>query len=62
LPYVVKASRFRGSIRIIRPSDFKPRICIWIAYHANSGRLQQPIRAFRDALKNRSEDSASNGR
>src|SRR6266404_660409 len=53
LPYVVKASRFRGSIRMIQPSDFKAKISMWIAYHPNSERLRQPIRALCDALKNR---------
>jgi DNA-binding transcriptional LysR family regulator len=54
LPFVVKASRFRGSIRMIQPSDFEARISMWIAYHPNSERLKQPIRALRGALGNES--------
>jgi DNA-binding transcriptional LysR family regulator len=59
LAYVVKASRFRNSIRVIRPSDFGPRVSIWIAYHPASERLEQPIRAVRMALK--SHAAVSNG-
>jgi hypothetical protein len=50
---VVKASRFRNAISIIRPVDFHPRLSIWTAYHLNSERLKQPIRALSEALKNR---------
>jgi DNA-binding transcriptional LysR family regulator len=50
---VVKASRFCNSISIIRPADFHPRLSIWTAYHPNSERLKQPIRALSEALKNR---------
>jgi DNA-binding transcriptional LysR family regulator len=53
LPFVVKASRFRGSIHLIRPSDFQARISMWIAYHPNSERLKQPIRTLRDSLTRR---------
>ena len=53
LSSVVKASNFRNSISIIRPADFHPRLSIWTAYHPNSPRLTQPIRALSEALKNR---------
>jgi DNA-binding transcriptional LysR family regulator len=50
---VVKAPSFRKSVSIIRPADFHPRLSIWTAYHPNSERLKQPIRALGEALKNR---------
>jgi len=62
LPYVVKASRFGASIRIVRPPDFEPRLSTWIAYRPNSDRLKQPIQTLRDALKSERQASASNGR
>lgn len=62
LRYVVKSSRFQDSIRMIQPSDFRPRIALWIGYHPNSERLALPIRALYGALRIRVEDSTNNGR
>jgi DNA-binding transcriptional LysR family regulator len=49
-PVGLKRSAYRDQLKPIRVRDFKPKVRAWLVHRAPAGRLEQPIKAFRDRL------------
>jgi DNA-binding transcriptional LysR family regulator len=49
-PVGLKRSAFRDQLKPVRVRDFKPKVRAWLVHRAPAGRLEKPIKAFRDRL------------
>lgn len=49
-PVGLKRSAFRYRLKPIKVQDFKPKVRAWLVHRAPAGRLEKPIKAFRDRL------------
>jgi len=49
-PVGLKRSAFRDQLKPVRVRDFKPKVRAWLVHRAPAGRLERPIKAFRDRL------------
>lgn len=49
-PVGLKRSAFRGRLKLIKVQDFKPKVRAWLVHRAPAGRLERPIKTFRDRL------------
>jgi DNA-binding transcriptional LysR family regulator len=49
-PVGLKRSAFRAQLKLIKVRDFKPKVRAWFVHRAPAGRLERPIKAFRDRL------------
>jgi DNA-binding transcriptional LysR family regulator len=49
-PVGLKRSAYRDQLKPIRVRDFKPKVRAWLVHRAPAGRLEKPIKAFRDRL------------
>lgn len=50
-PVGLKRSAFRDRLKPVTVRDFKPKVRAWMVHRPPAGRLEKPIRAFRDALE-----------
>ncbi|MHC2676195.1 DNA-binding transcriptional LysR family regulator [Bradyrhizobium diazoefficiens] len=49
-PIALKRSAFRDKLKPVVARDFKPAVRAWIVHRAPAGRLERPIKLFRDGL------------
>src|SRR5438270_6345260 len=49
-PIALKRSAFRDRLKPVAARDFKPAVRAWVVHRAPAGRLERPIKLFRDGL------------
>ena len=49
-PVGLKRSALRGKLKVVKVKNFSPAVRAWMVHRPSAGRLERPIRTFRDAL------------
>jgi DNA-binding transcriptional LysR family regulator len=49
-PIALKRSAFRGDLKPVKVHEFNPSVRAWLVHRAPAGRLERPIKLFRDGL------------